>query len=131
MKIGEIAEKLGVTTSRIRFYEKSGLLTPDRRWDNGYRDYSSEDVAFLKMVLMAQDLGFSLREIKDMAADLRAPTHNCGQTLDRLRDKRKDVARRIQEMRQLERNLSELIVRYETQHADDAEVVLPAEAKAG
>jgi len=126
MKIGEIAERVGVTTSRIRFYEKSGLLSPQRNWDNGYRDYSSDDVQFLKMVLTAQDLGFSLREIRDMADDFREPNHNCGQTLVRLKAKRLDIGKRIVEMQQLETNLTELIERYEGYHEQPAdEMELP------
>ena len=38
MKIGEIAKAAGVSTSRIRFYERKGIIPPGARGSNGYRD---------------------------------------------------------------------------------------------
>ena len=115
MKIGELADRLNITASRIRFYEKRGLLSPDRRWDNGYRDYSPADVDFLKMVLTAQKLGFSLREIGEMAGDFREEGRCCKQTLGRLKAKRAEIANRISDMKELENKLDTMIENYETQ----------------
>lgn len=47
MKINEIEELLQISRANVRFYEKEGLLHP-KRGDNGYRDYSEEDIACLK-----------------------------------------------------------------------------------
>lgn len=63
MKIGEIAKSAGVTTSRIRFYERRGIIAPAARGQNGYRDYPKELVAILRFIEQAQSLGFSLKEI--------------------------------------------------------------------
>ncbi len=63
MKIGDIARAAGVTTSRIRFYEKRGIIAPAVRGKNGYRDYPEELVAILRFIEQAQSLGFSLKEI--------------------------------------------------------------------
>ena len=63
MKIGELAKASGVSASRIRFYEKHGVLPlPDRR-DNGYRDYSAALVDVLRFIDGAQALGFTLAEL--------------------------------------------------------------------
>lgn len=63
MKIGEIAKAAGVTTSRIRFYEKRGIIAPAARGANGYRDYPAELVTLLNFIEQAQSLGFTLKEI--------------------------------------------------------------------
>ena len=63
MKIGDVARAAGVTTSRIRFYERRGLLPPPDRGANGYRTYSPELVGLLRFMNLAQQLGFTLREI--------------------------------------------------------------------
>ncbi|KFI24436.1 MerR family transcriptional regulator [Haematobacter missouriensis] len=63
MKIGEIARAASVTTSRIRFYERRGIIAPAIRGENGYRDYPEELVAILRFIEQAQSLGFSLKEI--------------------------------------------------------------------
>lgn len=68
MKIGEVAKRAGVTTSRIRFYEAEGLIPSAPRGANGYRDYPETLVATLRFVEQAQRLGFSLKEIAGHAA---------------------------------------------------------------
>ncbi|MCA7958014.1 MerR family transcriptional regulator [Burkholderia multivorans] len=64
MKIGDLAERTGLTPSRIRFYERIGLLTAVRRQPNGYRVYSPDAVVVLGLVATAQKAGFSLDEIR-------------------------------------------------------------------
>ncbi|MBV8046866.1 MAG: MerR family transcriptional regulator [Paludibacterium sp.] len=64
MKIGELARLSGVTASRIRFYEASGLLTPAERQANGYRVYGPETLTRLEIIDRAQAAGFSLDEIR-------------------------------------------------------------------
>ena len=54
MKIGEIAKAAGVTTSRIRFYERRGIIAPAVRGGNGYRDYPKELVGILRFIEQAQ-----------------------------------------------------------------------------
>ena len=66
MKIGEIAKAAGVSTSRIRIYERKGIIPPGARGSNGYRDYSADMVAVLRFIEQAQGLGFTLREISDV-----------------------------------------------------------------
>ena len=47
MRIGEIAERTGLNISNVRFYERKGLLTPERETGSKYRDYSEEVKTFL------------------------------------------------------------------------------------
>ncbi|CAH1697736.1 MerR family transcriptional regulator [Hyphomicrobiales bacterium] len=64
MNIGELSKRTGLTNSRIRFYERAGLLeTVDRR-PNGYRTYPMEAVLVLEVITTAQKAGFSLDEIR-------------------------------------------------------------------
>lgn len=65
MKINEIETQLGLTRANIRFYEKEGLLSPARK-ENGYREYSKEDVATLKKIIIFRKLGLSLSVIRDI-----------------------------------------------------------------
>ena len=66
MKIGELAQRTGLTASAIRFYESKGLLNAVRRQANGYRDYPLEAVAVLSIIVNAQQTGFTLDEIKQV-----------------------------------------------------------------
>lgn len=66
MRIGELAERTGLTPSRIRFYERIGLLTLVEREANGYRAYPQEAVTVLELITAAQKADFSLDEIRTL-----------------------------------------------------------------
>lgn len=77
MNIGELAERSGLTRSRIRFYEARGLLSMVGRSDNGYRSYKPDAVLVLKIITSAQQAGFSLTEIaKVLPVDLASWQHD-------------------------------------------------------
>ncbi len=63
MTIREIEALSGMTRANIRFYETEGLLNP-ARWENGYRDYSEEDLEILRRIRLFRTLQFSLTQIK-------------------------------------------------------------------
>jgi DNA-binding transcriptional MerR regulator len=65
MKIGELAERSGLTASRIRFYEASGLISVERK-ANGYRAYAPQALLILEIIDSAQKAGFSLEEIRHL-----------------------------------------------------------------
>lgn len=64
MNIGLASDASGVSQRMIRHYEKIGLIPPPPRRDSGYRDYSDADVARLRFVAHARDLGFPIEEIR-------------------------------------------------------------------
>ena len=63
MLIGVVENLTGITKKNIRFYEKVGLLNPNRNDDNKYRDYSDEDVKALKKIKLLRKLGISIDDI--------------------------------------------------------------------
>ena len=63
MKIQELENELNISRANIRFYEKEGLLNPARK-ENGYRDYSDDDIAVLKKIIVYRKLGISVTDIK-------------------------------------------------------------------
>ena len=65
MTIGELETKTGMTRANIRYYEQEGLLSPVRR-ENGYRDYSQEDLDTLLRIKLLRQLDFSLEEIRKL-----------------------------------------------------------------
>ncbi len=60
MKIGELAKRLGVAPSKIRFLEANGLVQPPDRRQSGYRDYDESAVERLEIILQAQSSGSRL-----------------------------------------------------------------------
>ncbi len=68
MLIQEVAQRTGFSKDTIRYYEKIGLIRTSRkqRRDNNYKEYSEEIIERLFIVKRAKNLGFSLKEIKDL-----------------------------------------------------------------
>ena len=90
MKIGELAGRTGLTPSRIRFYERIGLLKTVRRQANGYRTYPPEAVDMLMLITTAQQAGFSLQELRALLpADLTSWDH--GALLEALHQKVREI----------------------------------------
>jgi DNA-binding transcriptional MerR regulator len=73
MTIGELARAVDVNVQTIRYYEREGLLAEAHRWrDSGYRDYDGDALLRLRFIRSAKELGFTLREIKELL-DMRLP----------------------------------------------------------
>ncbi len=64
MKISEVAELTGLSISNIRFYERKGLIAPDRRVDSKYRDYTAEDVELIKRIIFYRKMDLPIEEIQ-------------------------------------------------------------------
>ena len=76
LSIGQIAQRTGLSVSAIRFYESEGLVHPDRN-NGGQRRFKRADIRRLSFVLIAQQLGFSIADIKQQLESLpaqRTPT---------------------------------------------------------
>lgn len=68
MKIGELAEKTGISRDAIRFYERLGLLKSERSHEgrHGYRRYDASAVRRVGLINQGKALGFSLGEIQEL-----------------------------------------------------------------
>lgn len=113
MKIGEIAKAAGVSTSRIRFYERKGIIPPAARGENGYRDYPAELVAILRFIEQAQGLGFSLKEIASVEVQPGEHIVSCTDALAMLAEKHKTITALIAEARDRKRRIEALMAELE------------------
>ena len=66
LSTGQVAKAGGVNIQTVRFYEREGLLPPPRRSASGYRQYTEDAVRIVTFVKRAQELGFTLREAKQL-----------------------------------------------------------------
>ena len=106
MTIGELAKKAGVNAQTIRYYEREGVLPEAHRWpDSGYRDFDDEALQRLRFIRAAKDLGFTLREIKELLEMRVLPGESCGEVRQLIGAKLAEVDRRMKEMRRLRRVL--------------------------
>ena len=63
MRIGEIAEKTGLSVSNIRFYEKKGLIGPNREEESKYRNYTDSDLERLNLIILYRKMDLSVELI--------------------------------------------------------------------
>ena len=63
MRIGEVAEKTGLSISNIRFYEKKGLVGPSRDLDSRYRQYTDQDLNCIKRIILLRKMDLSVDSI--------------------------------------------------------------------
>ncbi|MDP6689989.1 MAG: Cu(I)-responsive transcriptional regulator [Alphaproteobacteria bacterium] len=116
MNISQAAERSGVSSKAIRYYESINLITPARRSGNGYRDFSDDDVHMLRFVSRARGLGFSVSEV----ADLLALYQDRGRASAQVRGLAQGAIARIEgkitELQSIAAVLSDLVARC---HGDD------------
>jgi DNA-binding transcriptional MerR regulator len=62
--IGEVARRVGVHSSAVRYYERQGILPAAVRQENGYRSYNDNSIKLLLFTIRARSLGITLKEIK-------------------------------------------------------------------
>ncbi len=74
LPIGEIANRAGMSTSRVRYYERRGLIEPPER-AAGKRRYDPRVLRRLAIIDAAQRVGFSLEEVKDLLGSRDRPAH--------------------------------------------------------
>jgi len=110
MRIGELAQRVGVPADTVRFYERAGMLPRPARQANGYREYAPADVEHLRLLIDLRRLELPL----DEAARLASYCHSghCADTTHELprliADRRADVALRLSRLRELDARLEDL-----------------------
>src|SRR5919106_4276629 len=108
--IGKAARAAGVGVETIRFYERRGLIAqppkPDRA---GYRVYPVDTLRRIQFIRQAQQIGFSLREIKELLSLRADPSADCSDVRERAAAKVEEVDRKIAELERVRAALGEVI----------------------
>lgn len=106
--IGTVAKQAGVKIDTLRFYERQGVVPEPSRTDSNYRVYPEDTVLRVRFVKRAQDLGFSLREIKGLL-ELRArPGSKCEDVRRQAIDKIAEIEDKVRSLRAMKSALAKL-----------------------
>lgn len=118
--IGQVARETGLSIHTIRFYEAQRLLPEAPRTESGYRVYSRETLEALKFVRKAQELGFSLKEIRELLFLKGWGQDSCSHVESLLEEKLESVrAKRVELVRierELRRNLTQCRIERRRRH---------------
>ena len=65
-KIGDVARILGISPDLLRYYEKKGVVAPEKNRENSYRYYDAWDINFLTDCLWFKNFGFSIEQVAEI-----------------------------------------------------------------
>ena len=108
-KIGEVASRAHVNKETVRYYEKRGLIPkPDRR-RSGYRIFTKRHIEQIRFIKRAQELGFTLSEIKELLELRMDENTTCSEIKDEAQRKYQDVVDKIEDLQRIKTTLLDLI----------------------
>src|ERR1700758_1021448 len=105
LKIGELAKRTGSLVETIRYYEREGLLPEPARSEGNYRVYADTDLERLQFIRHCRSLDMTLEEIRNLLRFRDRPNENCGKVNALLDEHIEHVAKRIKELKLLQKNL--------------------------
>lgn len=112
MRIGELAQRTGITARMLRYYEEQGLITP-QRGDNGYRDYDEALVERAEKIRCFLDAGVPTRVIAPMLRSVEHPREAVPDTAPELQAmlvrERDRMTERIDSLQRNRASLTDLI----------------------
>lgn len=108
MKIGTLADRLGIPASTIRYYERVGLIDPPPRV-SGIRRFNNSAITTLRFIQLAQAAGFTLSEIKTLQSNSAGNASPTGMWTAFAQAKHADVRRQITDLERMEQILTSLM----------------------
>ncbi len=98
LTIGRVASRAGIGVETVRFYERQELIDSPPRSAAGYRQYPENTVQRLRFIRRAKELGFSLKEIKELLILHSDPKSTCSDIRQRAETKLADINERIHDL---------------------------------
>ena len=109
LNIGSLAKQAEVNIQTIRYYERRELLPEPERTASNYRVYPLTTVQRVRFIKRAQELGFTLEEIKELL-ELRASPRSCSEDVRaQAKAKIKDIEQKIRALDGMKKALSRLV----------------------
>ena len=111
MRIGALAERVGVTPDTIRYYERVGLLAAPRRTPSRYRDYGPDALDDIRFIKKAQALGLKLSDIGQILEISSGGKPPCEHVRATVTARLTEVEARLRELRALRTTLNSTLAR--------------------
>lgn len=109
LRIGEVADGAGVNLQTVRFYERRGLLPKPDRTASNYRSFDADAVRRVRFIKRAQELGFTLKEIKELLSLRAKPQGSCTAVYSRAEEKAAEIDDKLRALQAIRRALTKLM----------------------
>lgn len=116
--ISEVANIFGITTNKIRFYEKKGLLSPLRDNENKYRVFDDTDILKIQSILLYRDIGMPIKDIKSVIEG------NGNECFKYVNNQWEIINNEINRLSTIRKSLEEIIDRYSDLTSDEVLSIL-------
>lgn len=111
--IDDAAARMGTSKHTLRYYEREGLLPPIAKGTNGHREYTADDLGWIKFLKLLRATGMPIREMKDFVGLTRAGDHTIGERVAVLTSYRASLRARMAADREHLKYLDHKIEYYE------------------
>ena len=127
MTISRLAQLGGVNLETVRYYERRGLLPKPPRTQAGYRQFSPDTVQRLRFIKRAQELGFSLEEVRELLALRIEPKQHRTDVRAHAEAKMADIEGKIRTLAAMKATLHGLVDRCEKDVSDQCPILASLE----
>lgn len=123
MNIGALAKETGIAAKTIRYYESVGLMATPPRSGGNYRIYDKRDLATLRFVQRARNLGFSVKEVGDLVALWQDRQRASADVRALARAHLGEIERKLKELEAMRATLDHLIKRCHGNKRPDCPII--------
>lgn len=109
LTVGQVAKQAGIGVHAVHYYEREGILPRASRTRSGYRKFPEDAVRIIRFVKEAQELGFSLDEIKQLLRLRSSKRTNCNRVQKVAQDKIAVVSEKIDNLERIKSALETLV----------------------
>ena len=109
LTIGDVSKRAHVHIETLRYYERQGLVPRPRRSGANYRLYAQDTVRRVRFIKSAQELGFSLKEIRELLSLRATPQTRCWEVRERAEAKIKAIEAKLASLQAMKQALAKLV----------------------
>jgi MerR family copper efflux transcriptional regulator len=132
LTIGDVAKQAGVRIETLRYYEREGLIASPPRSVSNYRLYPEDTVRRVQFIKRAQDMGFSLKEVKELLSLRIDPTTSCADVRSRALEKITTIKEKLRALKAMKQSLMQLVEECSGQgEITDCPILASLDAKVG
>lgn len=123
MNIGEVAKRSQLSAKMIRRYEEDGIIPKAGRSDSGYRQYSEKDVHYLRFVKRSRELGFSMKDTKELLSLWKNTRRSSSSVKSVAKKHKEDLEKKLKELQSMISTLDTLIHNCHGDHRPDCPIL--------